>query len=129
MKKFSIPASVSSTNEVRSVVMQPATRSMQRKVAQKHTVGTNSNNVALALEMQEDILCLVITEVDGKKVSLNSVQLNKEFNAKEIALLQAAFDKMNGMDEEIIESFLASAEEVETENTQQVLSSIPRKLS
>lgn len=103
---------------------------MQRRVAQKHTVGTNSNNVALALEMQEDILCLVLVAINDKPTpNYSSISLNKDFNSKEIALLQAAFDKMNGLEEDVIEDFLASAEEVETVNTQPAQSSAPRKLS
>lgn len=133
VKAFVIPAKLSSTSEERKVVLREATRADQKVVLrQKKGLKPNADDIASMIEVSEAMLARTIIQVDEDEFpnGMNEVTYANSFNQKEAALLSAAFDNLNGLEEDDIADFLSSAEEVtETQEVKTSLSKKARKVS
>lgn len=133
VKAFVIPAKLSSTGEERKVVLREATRADQKVVLrQKKGLKPNADDIASMIEVSEAMLARTIIQVDEDEFpnGMNEVTYANSFNQKEAALLSAAFDNLNGLEEDDIADFLSSAEEVtETQEVKTSLSKKARKVS
>lgn len=133
VKAFVIPAKLSFTGEERKVVLREATRADQKVVLrQKKGLKPNADDIASMIEVSEAMLARTIIQVDEDEFpnGMNEVTYANSFNQKEAALLSAAFDNLNGLEEDDIADFLSSAEEVtETQEVKTSLSKKARKVS